>query len=125
MGIEPTKIGYFLARVERPICGDVSSQESLFAATSPFFLFQGSFACRVCLAGKKYGKSRFGTVKMPSMRLSKVMEKRCAIHVLGRSTALFMSRLQMSVFRQLTDLRHHRLFFPFFLFSSYLFPKRG
>jgi hypothetical protein len=113
MGIEPTKIGYLLARVKLPICGDVS-QTSFFAASFPFFLFQGSFARRVCLAGNKYEKSRFGTVKMPSMRLSQAMEKRCAIHVLGRSTALFMSRLRISVFRQLTALRHHNLSFPFF-----------
>jgi hypothetical protein len=40
MGIEPAKIGYFLARVELPICGDVSSLGSFFATFSPFFFFQ-------------------------------------------------------------------------------------
>jgi hypothetical protein len=42
MGIEPSKIGYFLARVELPICGDVSSPKSFFAASFPLFLlFRG------------------------------------------------------------------------------------
>jgi hypothetical protein len=39
MGIEPTKIGYFLARVGLPICGDAFSLKSFFAASFPFFLF--------------------------------------------------------------------------------------
>jgi len=39
MGIEPTKIGYFLARVELPICGDVSSQKSSSQHLPPFFFF--------------------------------------------------------------------------------------
>ena len=39
MGIEPTKIGYFLARVGLPICGDAFSLKSFFAAFSPFFFF--------------------------------------------------------------------------------------
>jgi hypothetical protein len=52
MGIEPARIGYFLARVELPICGDVSSRRSFFAATSPFFF---SVACLFeFLGGEKY-----------------------------------------------------------------------
>ena len=39
MGIEPTKIGYLLARVKPAIGGDVSSQQSFFAASSPLSLF--------------------------------------------------------------------------------------
>jgi len=42
MGIEPTKIGYLLARVKLPISGDASSQKSFFAASSPFFLFSNT-----------------------------------------------------------------------------------
>ena len=39
MGIEPTKIGYILARVKPAIGGDVSSQQSFFAASFPLSLF--------------------------------------------------------------------------------------
>ena len=97
--------------------GDVA-QLSVFSAVSlPLFSFSGNSAGQVeNLAGNEFEKSGSGTSKVYAVRFSQALERRYTVYVLGRSAALLMSRLPISVFRHLQALRYN-LFFLLFFFN--------
>lgn len=95
MGVEPISEAICLTRSS----GDVRSPRSFFAATFPFFLCLRSFSCRAKkgLAGDELNGS--WTDKMPSVRQSETLERRCPLYPFWRSAALFVPRLWLSFFR--------------------------
>ena len=106
MGIEPSH------------GGDVSPLRRFSADSLPPFSLLGGYDCRVnkSLAGNEFEKSGSGTGKVYAVRFSQALERRYTVYVLGRSAALLMSRLPISVFRHLQAFRYN-LFFLLFFFN--------